>query len=85
MEKYKELILNDYFEDVKEGYGWVEYGKVIIDMQIGYDVDITEKDLDEYLSKADLIEVACYNEDKILIVNENLDFELDIVPQLEKE
>lgn len=83
MEAYKRIILGQYFDDIDDGYGWVEYSKVITDMQLGYDLDITEKDLDEYLSKANLIDIA-YDDDgnKILIVNDNLDFELDILPIL---
>lgn len=84
MDNGKRIILDSYFDDVEQGYGWVEYSKVITDMQIGYNVDITEKDLDEYLSQANLIEVAYDDDNKILIVNENLDFELDILPELHK-
>ena len=78
------IILDQYFDDVEQGYGWVEYEKVLTDLQIGYGLDISKEELDEYLSKADLINIAYDDDNKILIVNDNLDFELDILPELHK-
>lgn len=79
------IILDQYFDDVDKGYGWVEYEKALTDLQIGYGLDISKEELDEYLGRANLIDVAYDGENKILIVNDNLDFELDILPILHKE